>query len=199
MTTTPPLRMDQFLPIKDAVKLTGKSESTIKRMIREVVNDPGHDDRSLILPSSEEIEEKRKSGEPYIWRIHRDLLLKRFPPEDGSEPSGANPVQTADQDRGSTQIMEVLREQLQSKDRQIATLETQLDRKDQQIHSLNERMHETHILMNELQKRLAIAPPVQNAESATEKGTARAEAKPASAKSIWTRPITDVLFRRKGE
>ena len=62
----------------------------------------------------------------------------------------------------STPIIQVLREQLQSKDRQLQTLETQLDRKDDQIKSLNERMHESNVLMGELQRRLAIAAPVAN-------------------------------------
>lgn len=199
--------MDQHLTVKEAVRLTGKSESTIKRLIREIVNDPGHPDRGFILPPNDEVERRRDAGEPYVWKLDRQLLLRRFPKEEAAE-EGSRPAAVGAGDAHSAPIIEVLREQLQSKDRQIQTLETQLDRKDKQIENLNERMHESNILMNELQKRLAIAAPNPSAGSSQpmdatpvepEKGSRPVAPKPKTSRpksdSLWTRPLGQ-FFRR---
>lgn len=201
--------MDQHLTVKEAVNLTGKSESTIKRLIRDIVNQPDHPDRGFILPPQDEVERRRKAGEPYVWKIDRQLLLRRFPQEEAAE-EGSRTVAAGGGDSHAAPIIEVLREQLQSKDRQIQTLETQLDRKDKQIENLNERMHESNILMNELQKRLAIAAPnppagasqpVDATHVETEEGSrpaaSKARPKPSKPKSdsLWTRPLGQ-FFRR---
>ncbi len=149
--------MDQHLTVSEAREFTGKSESTIKRLLREITGDPQHADRSYILPSAEEVERRKGAKEPYAWKIDRQLLLRRFPQDDPAESGGGAargpviaPVEL---------VMQVLQEQLRSKDEQMRTLEKQLDRKDDQIASLNERMRESNVLMRELQQRLAIAPP----------------------------------------
>ena len=72
-------------------------------------------------------------------------------------------------------VMQVLQEQLKSKDEQMRTLEKQLDRKDDQIASLNERMRESNVLMRELQQRLAIAPPKPAAAEAFVESSERME------------------------
>jgi hypothetical protein len=76
--TLPHPAMDQHLTVKEAVRLTGKSESTIKRLIREIVNDPGHPDRGFILPPHDDVERRRQAMEPYVWKLDRQLLLRRF-------------------------------------------------------------------------------------------------------------------------
>lgn len=148
---------DRWATVVEARKLTGKSESTIKRLVREIVADPEHPDRREIQPSHEEVERLRAAGEPYVWRISTALLLRRFPlkerPEVGDTPAAAG-TQSRDL------VVQVLQEQLRSKDEQFRSLEKQLDRKDEQIANLNERQRETNILMKELQQRLALAPPV---------------------------------------
>lgn len=204
--------MDQHLTVKEAVNLTGKSESTIKRLLREITSNDGHPDRPDILPPADEIERRREAKEPYVWKIDRQLLLRRFPdanesaPEQGSQSSES----ATSSSLVSNAIVDVLREQLQSKDQQLRTLETQLDRKDQQIENLNERMREANVLMNELQKRLAIAPPAsaqttvvdaQPEESAsaatpTSKKKGRSSSSDESNKrttSVWTRPLLETF------
>ncbi|MCA9095096.1 MAG: hypothetical protein KDA68_16535 [Planctomycetaceae bacterium] len=153
--------MDQHLTVTEARKLTGKSDSTIKRMIREVTADPKHSERSFILPSHEEVERRKAAGEPYVWKIDRELLRRRF---DAPEPEAADDAPTASTSGGGEHdvVLQVLREQLKSKDEQLRTLETQLDRKDEQISNLNERMRESNVLMKELQQRLAIAAPAKS-------------------------------------
>ena len=151
--------MDQHLTVKEATKLTGKSESTIKRLIRDITADATHDDRKSILPTHDELERLRDAGEPYVWKVDRMLLLKRYPQETQSE-EGSSRTDKRDQAATSdSQLVDSLRERLVSQDDQIQTLKTQLDRKDGQIDNLNERMRETNILMKELQQKLAIAAP----------------------------------------
>lgn len=156
---------EHLLSVKEARKLTGKSESTIKRLIREITGDPDHPDRSLVLPSRDEVEKRRAAGDTYTWRIDTKLLLSRYPQESDSEQGSEN-VEKATTTAGSNGgIIDLLREQLQSKDQQLRTLETQLDRKDDQIAKLNDRMRESNVLMQELQKRLAIGPPVDQVQN----------------------------------
>jgi hypothetical protein len=198
--------MDQHLTVSEAREFTGKSESTIKRLLREIVGDPQHADRLFILPSAEEVERRKAAKEPYVWKIDRQLLLRRFPQEEAVESGGA--TQAGPANTHTELVMQVLQEQLKSKDEQLRTLEKQLDRKDDQIASLNERMRESNVLMRELQQRLAIAPPKPaTAESfvdsagpsenvqppsvskATKPSTAKTKAKPPRP-GLWSR-----LFR----
>ena len=46
--------MATFLTVKEAAKLTGKSTSSIRRVIYPIIHDDAHADRSHILPSVEE-------------------------------------------------------------------------------------------------------------------------------------------------
>jgi len=198
--------MDQHLTVSEAREFTGKSESTIKRLLREIVGDPQHADRLFILPSAEEVERRKAAKEPYVWKIDRQLLLRRFPHEEAAESGGVTPRPPAN--AASDLVMQVLQEQLNSKDEQLRTLEKQLDRKDEQIASLNERMRESNFLMRELQQRLAIAAPTPAASEsfvasarpseearpspvpkATKVSAAKTKAKP-SRPGLWSR-----LFR----
>lgn len=193
--------MSQFLTVKDAMKLVGKSESTIKRLLREITNDVDHEDREFIQPSHDEVEERRKAGEPYIWKISSALLEKRYPQKKSDQP-GSDDAQAASSSRSADgEIISVLREQLVSKDRQLQTLENQLNKKDEQISNQNERMRETNILMKDLQQRLVIAAPAKPAdiviENDPEQGTVTAE-EPIESKekrSIWKRSFN--LFGRQ--
>jgi cell division septation protein DedD len=151
--------MDQHLSLSEARTVTGKSESTLKRLLREIVTNPDHPDRPFILPSVEEIERRKAANEPYVWKIDRQLLLRRFPADEPMTPPNrgatGGPAGAAPEDI----MLQVLRDQLESKDRQIQTLEVQLDRKDEQISNLNERMRESNVLMRELQQKLALPSP----------------------------------------
>lgn len=118
--------MERRVSVSQACKLVGKSESTIKRMVREIARDPAHPDRGLISPSHEEVEARRAVRKPYAWRISEELLLRRFPPPQTDGPPTPPP---ASGPPDAQLIVSVLQEQLQSKDEQIRTLEGQLDRK----------------------------------------------------------------------
>ena len=196
--------MTDLLSVRDARKHTGKSESTLKRMLREIASDPQHEDRGLIQPSHEELEEKKKNGEPYHWKISKELLDKRYPP---NEPihGMAHGVQQGRGESGlngpsHSQFIELLQNQITSKDAQINTLETQLDRKDEQIASWDKRTHEIHILMQTLQKQLHVENP-QNETSVTVETASTINSQPPTEKPKKRRLFRDLLngpiFSRK--
>lgn len=153
------IAMDQHLTLSEARTVTGKSESTLKRLLREIVSDPTHPDRSYILPSPEEIARRKAANEPYAWKIDRQLLLRRFPADEPAHASSGGVTEPTHHSAPADLMLKVLEEQLKSKDQQIRTLEVQLDRKDEQISNLNERMRESNVLMRELQQRLALPSP----------------------------------------
>jgi len=184
--------MNAQLTVREACELTGKSESTIKRLIHEVVADNKHPDRDLISPSHKDLKARKAAKEPYIWKIDRDLLRQRYPEAaaTGATDSKAAPTTSA----ASDILSDVLKKQLEAMDRQIRTLETQLDRKDEQITALNERMRESNVLMKELQQKVAIAAPMETTvreadANPVKEGTATQHSGRSSHQSIWTRPI----------
>lgn len=180
--------MDQHLTLSEARAFTRKSESTLKRLLREIVSNPNHPDRPSILPSVDEVERRKAAKEPYVWKIDRHLLLRRFPADEPTpQPDGGVP-RTSDASAPSGVMLQVLQEQLKSKDQQIRTLEVQLDRKDEQISNLNERMRESNVLMRELQQRLALPMPKP---SVTEQV---AVPKPVSPRPA-TKPATKVISK----
>ena len=152
--------MSEFISAVEASKVTPVSASTIKRFIRDVVDDPNHESRERIQPSPEELKRAQEAGEPYRWTIEREFAIAQFGTadekkgSDGGEPSGM--------------VFEILRSQLEAKDAQIRTLGTQLDRKDEQIKRQDDRMQETHVLMQDLQKRLSLTAPASEAVTVEE-------------------------------
>jgi hypothetical protein len=181
--------MDQHLTVSEARQFTGKSESTIKRLLRDIVGDPQHVDRLFVLPSADEVERRKAAKEPYVWKIDRQLLLRRFP-QDETPVTASGGVPSGPTGNPSDLVMQVLQEQLRSKDEQMRTLEKQLDRKDEQIASLNDRMRESNVLMRELQQRLAItAPKAATNETVVDSAEtpANTPSKPASSKTSSTK------------
>lgn len=188
--------MEQHLTVREAKALTNKSESTIKRLIREIVAQPDHEDRGMILPSPDEVERRRGAGDTFVWKLNRDLLVRRFPRDVTSEQGTAASRKPAAGATESVAILEVLRDQLQSKDRQIQTLETQLDRKDEQIKGLNERMHESNVLMGELQRRLVIAAPVSSKDQPIQSDSVDTS-KPEPDRGVQTAPQKKPAFFKR--
>ena len=184
--------------IREASELSGKSISTIKRLVREIVLNPKSEDRNLVYPSVDEVATFRLAGESFVWKIGEVVLRKRFNNSSSKISDGlfAKNVNTHD---NAISIIEVLRVQLQSKDRQIETLEKQLDRKDDQIRNLGKRMHESNVLMRELQNRLAIAGPAHErtlAPTATEPKSQRTKSRPTNGPKRKRHSILDFLIGR---
>ncbi|QDT38380.1 hypothetical protein [Stratiformator vulcanicus] len=146
-------------------------------MLREIADDPGHPDRSSVLPEPDELERKQTSGEQYAWKVHRDLLLKRFPVEDTTRRR--RPGDSSK--KGSRDEADVLRSQLQGKDQYVSFLEEQVRTKDGQLAEMNERLRESHVLIKDLQQKSAGALPSPSENNSRHK-------------PFWRRPIR--LFGR---
>lgn len=195
--------MNELLSVSEARKLTGKSESTIKRMIREITANENHEDRGLIEPSHEELERRKAEKEPYVWKIHRSLLEKRYPVHDTSQESGQHGSHGVGDSKINDMAQSKLIELLQS---QIKTLEVQLDRKDEQISNANKRAEELHVLMQTLQKHLKLLPAkdetnfiqVNTMPSDATSRTDKAEVVESKPKSFMDRLRTPIqIFPRK--
>ena len=61
--------MPQFLTVKEAAKLTGKSASSIRRVIYPIIEDDHHADRQHIEPTIEDVKKLRMKGENFAWRM----------------------------------------------------------------------------------------------------------------------------------
>ncbi len=191
--------MKDLLSVADARKLTGKSESTIKRMIREITVDENHEDRGLVEPSHEELERRKAAKEPYVWKIAKSLLGKRYPvhePDHDSVHGGGHEAgDSAINDMVQSQLIELLQTQ-------IKTLETQLDRKDEQIANASKRTEEIHVLMQTLQKRLELPPAkdevnfiqVNSSRPEADSQTANVEVVERKRKTIMDRLRTPIQF-----
>ena len=83
--------MFSFLSVRDSIKLTNKSESTIKRLIREVTSNPAHADRARIRPSHGQVMEHRAANKRYRWTVSEDLLRERFMKESETVPEQSMP------------------------------------------------------------------------------------------------------------
>jgi len=136
MNTTP----TTMLTIAEAVEKTGRSASTIRRIIRTVTDTPDHPDRDGIEPGLKEVAAYKKKGENFTWKIREDVLMKQC----DTAPKEAKKF-TAER----TEIVHMLQKELTLKNQQI---EKQLD----VIQSLNERIREGNILMGSLQKHLSL-------------------------------------------
>lgn len=121
----------KFLSIKEASLLTGKSESTLKRFVQKNFSSG----TSKGKPKNDQNIKREKAPKGYFWYIEETFLLENFSAEHSASHS---PAENSD-------IVKILKEQLEKKDEQIAQL---LD-----------RQRESNILTKNLQdKVLALEP-----------------------------------------
>lgn len=149
-----------YLTIAEAVAKTGRSASTIRRVIHAVTKNDGHPDRDAIQPTPAEVSVSTKKGETFTWRIREDLLVRTAAatPAEGPKKKAV----------ASGDILSILHSELDLKNRQI-------EKQWEVIHALNERLREGNILMGSLQKRLGPPDPV-GAESVVEAAMAASAA-----------------------
>ena len=130
-----------LLTIAEASEKTGRSHSTIRRLIRQITDVACHPDRSGVEPKTSEVTAYKKKGENFTWKIREDVLFKHFRralhegKKDGKSEVGG--------------ILDVLRGELELKNEQI-------EKQWEVIHALNDRLREGNILMGSLQQRLAL-------------------------------------------
>ncbi len=146
--------MTTFLTVKEAAKLTGKSASSVRRVIYPIVRDDGHVDRVHVSPSVDDAQALRMKGENFAWRISEELLKREIPVVSQAERTGAAAHATGG--GGQSELLAILREELQIKNQQIAQQTEMLGKQMELINGLSERLREGNILIGSLQQRLAL-------------------------------------------
>lgn len=145
-----------FLTIAEAIEQTGRSASTIRRIIRTIADDAAHPNRDGVQPSVKEVAAFKKKGENFTWLIRNDILLSNSDSALKKKKKSVSDV--------SPDILTILNRELELKSQQI-------EKQWEVIHALNDRLREGNILMGSLQKRLAPPSDMQSAESVVEGST----------------------------
>jgi len=110
--------MAPFLTVKEASQLTGKSTSSIRRVIYPIIHDDGHADRPHIQPSVEEVRRLRMKGENFPWRLSEELLRRELPAKAApAEHVAAFEAKTSAHADG--ELLGTLRRELEIKNQQI--------------------------------------------------------------------------------
>lgn len=181
--------MAKFLTVKEAANLTGKSPSSIRRILYPILENDQHPDRSQIEPDVEQAKALRVKGENFAWKIS-EKLLRREVPEGSSKSSPDAKAGTTQPNDGSAALIDMLRGELEIKNQQIAA-------QNELMKGLSERLREGNILIGSLQQQLTLtdgsarkkSEPV-DATSTPEKGTDSPVKKSPAKRSFFNR-----LFR----
>lgn len=140
--------MPKFHTVKEAATLTGKSPSSIRRIIYPILEDDQHPDRSQIHPDVEEAKALRIKGENFAWKIS-EKLLRREVPEGSVRTSTDSKSASSESNDGSAAMIEILRGELEIKN-------TQINAQAELMKGLSERLREGNILIGSLQQQLAL-------------------------------------------
>ncbi len=181
--------MVKFHTVKEAAILTGRSPSAIRRIIYPILEKNNHVDRHHIQPDVKTAKEHRIKGENFPWKISEELLRRESPSEPKQSSDSKSSGHRHDQ---SPAIIEILRKELDIKNRQI---ETQNDL----LKGLSERLREGNILIGSLQQQLALGDGSSRPKSDVVDANVPTPS-PASEKGIDTMPEQDQkthwLFRK---
>lgn len=175
--------MTNFLTVKEAAKLVGKSPSSIRRILYPILQDNRHPDRHHIEPDVATAKALRVQGENFAWKISEELLRREMP-EGESKPHVESRASThggVDQ----SAVIDILRKQLDIKDQQIAN-------QNEVIKGLSERVREGNILMGSLQQQLAPPEPANHYKS----NVVDREAAPSPRKEGTGEPTQPGMIRR---
>lgn len=151
--------MAKFLTVKEAAKVTGKSSSSIRRIIYPILKNDKHPDRSQIQPDAEQARALRIKGENFAWKIS-EKVLRREVPEGSVKSSSESKSLASSPNDGSATLIDMLRGELEIKNQQIAT-------QNELMKGLSERLHEGNILIGSLQQQLAITDGSNRKRSGT--------------------------------
>jgi len=166
--------MSQFLTVKEAAQSTGKSPSSIRRVIYPILEGEDHPDRQHIRPTIEEVQQFRMKGENFAWRISEELLRREVPLEAESEKGSDKPGMRSLPD-GNVELLAMLRRELDIKNLQITQQSEMLSKQMELISGLSERLREGNVLIGTLQQQLVL----NDGSSRTKSNAVDAETKPA--------------------
>ena len=147
--------MSDFLTVKEAARLTGKSPCSIRRVIYPIIRDDKHADRKHVKPCVEDALKLRMKGENFAWRLSEELLRRQVPIEASTEKVSATALRRGPADERG-ELLAMLRSELEIKNRQIKQQGELIAKQMELIDGLSERLREGNILMGSLQQRLAL-------------------------------------------
>lgn len=147
--------VSRFLTVKEAAHITGKSPSSIRRVIYPIIHDDGHPDRTHIQPSIKDVTQLRLKGENFAWRLSEELLRREVPVEAAGATS--TPRASAHAPGGAEgELLAMVRGELQIKNQQLAQQSELLAKQLELINGLSERVREGNVLVATLQQQLAL-------------------------------------------
>lgn len=147
--------MTPFLTVKEAALLTGKSPSSIRRIIYPILENDQHADRKFIEPSVADVSQLRIKGENFAWRVSEELLRREVPADDTTVKGTATMPHKAS-GSADAELLSMLRRELDIKNQQITQQAEMLGKQMQLVESLSERLREGNILIGSLQQQLAL-------------------------------------------
>ncbi len=179
-----------FLTVKDAAKQTGKSPSSIRRILYPILQDDQHADRKHIRPTVEEVKKLRSQGENFPWRVSDELLRREVPVGQlSSKPSSAtHGSTTATKDDA---LVDMLRRELDIKNGQITQQSELISKQMELISGLSERLREGNVLIGTLQQRFALPEAANRSQEIVDATTSAGESsekKPNERKSTAKKP-----------
>jgi hypothetical protein len=178
--------MPSFLSVKEAAQLTGKSPSSIRRVIYPIIRDNEHPDRAQVQPSVDEVVQLRLKGENFAWRLSEELLRRKLLVEaEADKGSTVPPPKQATPADG--EILGMLRRELEIKNQQISQQSQLIGRQMELINGLSERLREGNVLMGSLQQRLALPDGRASAAPSPAKTRRPAPAKPEKQRTMPTK------------
>ena len=146
--------MDKFYSINEAAAFSGKSQSTIKRLINPIRNDEDHPDREFLVPSPDEYARLKREGQPYNWRIAESFLLRKFPKADVQGESDRSP--TASNNGVDRELYEALSKTISILENQLSEKDSQIREKDHQLREKDELINKFGGMTRELQSQLLL-------------------------------------------
>ncbi len=145
--------MATFLTVKEAAGRTGKSPSSIRRIIYPIIHNDAHPDRKHVQPSVEDAMQLRVKGENFAWRLSEELLRRQIP-SDAAPPKGGGATAAPSHDDG--ELLAMLRRELDIKNQQITTQGELIGKQMELVSGLSERLREGNVLIATLQQRLVL-------------------------------------------
>jgi hypothetical protein len=141
-----------MLTIREAAEQTGHSPHKIRRLIKAIADQPTHADRSQIEPSAADVERLTAEGVQFTWRITAELVRREL--GETATPAAGEHDSSASRGGESSNLMDLLQRTIEAKEQAEARLFEQLRVKDEQIAALHDRLRESNVLMQSLQKQL---------------------------------------------
>lgn len=190
---------EDFVTIREAQELTGRSESTIRRLVRSVTNGTDKRKREMIRPSPDEVTAMRAKNEPFVYTIAKELLDEVFLGKSGQQTR--HPASSMTMFMTAEQLINTLKKELAGKDDQLNVKDRQIESLTRLVDKLGEqlsaRLHESNVLMKGLQDRLVLPAAKQDIEPAADvAGKTRKAPRPKARSSKQTGVKRPTWWRR---